>query len=362
MIFEPTPKERRSDLFNFDEEINKIVNELLDPLTRLIVIKGLRRTGKSSILRVSLNEAKLNYILLDMREFSDLDRRTFLYELSEALSKLIKTKKRSIILDNIRAVSFMGMKIDLKGSKEEDPTTRYRTLLRTINEWSKKKKTYFILAIDEAQEIAKLGFDKYLAFVYDNLQNVKIILAGSQVGVLNNILDNPKKPLFGRARIEIETRYFTKKEAKEFLKTGFKEAKIKIEETALNKAIDKLNGVAGWLTLFGWEIVKGNTVENAIRKVTEAGIKIAYEEIQNFLTTRGIGKKRYIEILKALAEGPKKWKELKTHLEINLKRRIPNNQISKYLNELRKYGFIIKKDKIYLIPDPLLKQTILEKF
>ena len=361
MIFEPKPKERKEDLFNYEDEINQIVSELKDPTTRMIVIRGLRRTGKSSILRVSLNESNLNYILLDMREFADIEKRSFLHSLSESLEKTTRKRGR-IILGNIRSVSFLGMKIEVKGIREEDPSIKYKFLMRAIDEWARKKRTYFVLAVDEAQEVAKINFDSYLAFIYDNLPNIKIVLTGSQVGVLNNLLDNPKKPLFGRARIEIETRYFNKREAKEFLKMGFKEAKIEVDEKAIDYGIKKLNGIVGWLTLFGWYIVKGEETENAIKKVVEKGTKIAQEEIGNFLDTRGIGKKRYIEVLKILTDGEKRWKEIKNHLELRLKRTIPNNQISKYLNELTKYGFVTKKQNKYIIPDPMLKQAIITKY
>ncbi len=359
-MFEPIPKERREDLFNFDMEVNKIITGLKDSLTRMIVLKGLRRTGKSSILRVALSEAKLNYVLIDMREFEDLDRRTFSLELSEILNSIIRGRKRAI-LEWIKAVSFVVMKIEL-GKREAEPTFMYKFILRKIDDWARRKKTYFVIAIDEAQELAKINFDKYLAFVYDNLKHIKIVLTGSQVGVLSNILDNPKRPLFGRARIDIDTRYLTKEEAIKFLTQGFKETGIKVDEKTIEYVVSRLNGVAGWLTLFGWYVTKGKTIEEALDKTLELGMKTATEEFQSFLETRGTGKKRYIEVMKILAEGQKRWKEIKTLLEIRLKRNIPNNQISKYLNELRKYGFIMKKNNKYLIPDPLLRRGIISKY
>jgi len=359
-LFEPIPKERREDLFNFEGEVDRIVAGLRDPLTRMIVLKGLRRTGKSSILRVALNEARLNYVLIDMREFEDIDRRVFSLELSETLDGIIRGRRRAIV-ERIKAVSFVGMKIEL-GRRETEPTIMYKFILRRINDWAERRKTYFVIAIDEAQEIAKINFDRYLAFVYDNLRHIKILLTGSQVGVLSNILDNPKKPLFGRARVDIDTRYLTREEALEFLTLGFKEAGIKMDNKTLEYVVNRLGGVAGWLTLFGWHVMKGKTVEEALEKTLELGIKTALEEFQNFLETRGTGKRRYTEVMKILAEGQKRWKEIKTLLEIRLGRNIPNNQISKYLSELRKYGFIIKRNNKYLIPDPILRRGIIDRY
>jgi len=65
--------------------------------------------------------------------------------------------------------------------------------------------------------------------------------------------------------------------------------------------------------------------------------------------------------MKILSEEPKRWSEIKALLEIRLKRIIPNNQITKYLKELRKYGFITKKENKYKIPDPILRKAITRK-
>ncbi|MHA1589334.1 MAG: ATP-binding protein, partial [Candidatus Njordarchaeales archaeon] len=74
--------------------MNTIIKALRDPSVRLIIIKGLRRTGKSSILRVALNLAKYNYILLDMREFAEIDRETFTRAFSKALLDMLREKSK----------------------------------------------------------------------------------------------------------------------------------------------------------------------------------------------------------------------------------------------------------------------------
>jgi len=49
-------------------------------------------------------------------------------------------------------------------------------------------------------------------------------------------------------------------------------------------------------------------------------------------------------------------------MEIKLRRRIANNQITRYLTELVKYGFIEKRENLYYIPDPLLRETIMKEY
>ncbi len=67
MIFDITPKQDRKDFFDREEEIEKL-KELKTPI---ILVLGLRRTGKSSLIRISLNELNLPYIYIDLRMFEE---------------------------------------------------------------------------------------------------------------------------------------------------------------------------------------------------------------------------------------------------------------------------------------------------
>jgi len=58
MYFEITPKTRKEDLFGREYLIDSLVSYFNDNTVRLIVIKGLRRAGKTSLLNVALNESK----------------------------------------------------------------------------------------------------------------------------------------------------------------------------------------------------------------------------------------------------------------------------------------------------------------
>ncbi|RLG06055.1 MAG: ATP-binding protein, partial [Thaumarchaeota archaeon] len=46
MYFDPAPKTKRKDLYNFDEELRKFI-EAINGSDRLILVTGLRRTGKT---------------------------------------------------------------------------------------------------------------------------------------------------------------------------------------------------------------------------------------------------------------------------------------------------------------------------
>ncbi|MGC8975394.1 MAG: AAA family ATPase [Thermoprotei archaeon] len=64
MFFDPRPKRRRVDLYDFDDEFNALKDYLGQPLT---VVSGLRRTGKTSLIMTVLEEMSAPYIFVDMR-------------------------------------------------------------------------------------------------------------------------------------------------------------------------------------------------------------------------------------------------------------------------------------------------------
>ncbi|MGC9105445.1 MAG: hypothetical protein ACP5HQ_03360 [Thermoprotei archaeon] len=50
MFFDPAPKDRREDFFDREEELERL-KSLSSPIT---LVLGLRRTGKSSLIRIAL--------------------------------------------------------------------------------------------------------------------------------------------------------------------------------------------------------------------------------------------------------------------------------------------------------------------
>ena len=64
MLFDLKPKENLKDFFNYTVELGEFVSRLNDDSTRMIRISGLRRTGKSSLLRVGLKKAGARHVLI----------------------------------------------------------------------------------------------------------------------------------------------------------------------------------------------------------------------------------------------------------------------------------------------------------
>ena len=64
MYFDARPKESREDLYDREEELQALRSSLSEPI---VLLTGVRRIGKTSILKVLLNEVDAPYALMDVR-------------------------------------------------------------------------------------------------------------------------------------------------------------------------------------------------------------------------------------------------------------------------------------------------------
>jgi len=343
-------KKRKEEFFNMESELETLKKELLDQNTRMIVVKGLRRTGKSSLMRVALNETKIPHIFIDLRLSTPFTPENFYQYFSKELEKFLKEKTLKKILSKIKGIEISGLKLEFKERK----INIIAEILEEIGKWAENKQV--VLAIDEAQDLRYMkGFDKILAYIYDYVKGIKILIAGSEVGLLDKVLGigNPKAPLFGRAFVEINLKKLSKEKSIEFLKIGFEQAGIKVDEEEINKGVSILDGIIGWLTFYGYLRTRG--YGDALERAIDEGAKLIANEFKQFLDIRQIARRRYIEIMKTLIR-PSRWSEVKRSLRIISN--ASDKQISNYLKELMYYGFIEKGDDLYFISDSLLIEAI----
>ncbi|MEM0313817.1 MAG: ATP-binding protein, partial [Candidatus Bathyarchaeia archaeon] len=93
---------------------------------------------------------------------------------------------------------------------------------------------------------------KLLANIFNTYPNIVFIFTGSMFGLLKTLLE-PKStsPLYGRSPAKLYLQPFTREKAAEFLRKGFQEYREPIKEAEINEAVEKLDGIPGWLTLYG---------------------------------------------------------------------------------------------------------------
>jgi AAA+ ATPase superfamily predicted ATPase len=351
MYFDPTPKKNRADMFGFESEY-KMLKEALYEKERLIVIKGLRRTGKTSLMNVVYKELDQPKIFIDMRELTPLTQENFAkhfyLSINEAMSQVDYLR---VILGKIKSID-VGIKISIRSEE-----STISILLKMINEELKKRRKNMVIFVDEAQLAKQIQADNLFAFIYDYLENIKIVFAGSEVGILDKMLNEEKSALFGRPYLEIEISPVSNEKAMQFLSAGFKEMGYRATEEDLEKIIRKTDGVMGWLTLAGYYVSKYRNLEKGLKKTEEIARSIILSELDRFFENRKEARVRYMLILKLLAKQSLTWAELKRGLEAKVGK-ISNNRFTNYLSALEDYGFITKKEKQYLITDNLLAYAI----
>jgi len=225
------------------------------------------------------------------------------------------------------------------------------------------------VAFDEVQAIrGALGrkFAEVLAHLYDH-SDLKVILSGSEVGLLYDFLgvENPKAPLYGRYFHEVRLRRFNDFESTDFLKRGFEQAKLEVSGEVLEYAVERLDGIVGWLVNFGWKCVQtGEATIKMVNEVLEEAGKLTLGEFNSFLEKHVPADRRLAEVMKAIANGNTRWSEIKRALEKSEKREIADANLSRYLNTLLKATYIEKvvdgRNIYYKITDPILEHTLKE--
>ncbi|RSN68750.1 ATP-binding protein [Candidatus Korarchaeum cryptofilum] len=323
------------------------LRELSDGLKwgKLVIVTGLRRYGKTSLILTYLNEEKLDNIFLDCRLLPPgmISMGSFL-ELLEA--ELTRKSWARRILSRVEGISISEIGIRFK---ERD----LNSLVSVLHALEGK-----ILVIDEAQELrrSRHRFDSIIAYAYDHL-DLKIILSGSQVGLLYRFLrvDDPEAPLYGRPFKEVRMRKLSDEEAMDFLRKGFEQAGMKVSDDILEEA-RRFDGIIGWLTYFGFSMISNReSVEIIERRVS----KLAISELEHALRIYGLAEARYREALKVIATLERaRWTQIKRGIEARIGK-IPSNTLSSILSNLVDSGFLEKTEEGYKIADPVLRSGIL---
>jgi AAA+ ATPase superfamily predicted ATPase len=367
VLFDLTPKRCRRDFYDFEHELEQLHRLYLS--SRVVAVLGPRRVGKTSLILTFLNEWSVPNVFVDCRRVSlssyGASFRGFAEELSRALNAFISSHRgvAGKLLEHLRGVR--GVEIDLSMAKASLRWSRRDrvdvvSLLERLNDFAREEGLRVALVLDELQELQPINVDfaKLIAYAYDHLANVVVILSGSQVGLLYDMLkvDDPASPLFGRAVAEIRMGRLSRGEAVDLLSRGFAEAGVEVGGDVIEKAVDVLDGVVGWLTYFGWSY---SYKVKDLEEVLNAAAMQEAEEMRRFLA-KSRSEKRYRAILKTVAEGKNRWSEIKRSLELLEGIEIDDKNFNELLTRLIKAGFLEKVDEMYKAPDAITARAILK--
>ncbi len=364
--FDLRPKSRLEDFYDRRRELNelRLGIERREPL---ILVLGLRRYGKTSLVLTCMEEYRIPYIYVNCRLLpspSPISPADLVLLFADGLSAFLNRRRSFLekmrnILGRIEGITIVGFNVRIKAAKAS-----YETIIDIFNSINMLGK-HIVVVVDEAQELRRLAryrFDSLLAYVYDHLPNVTVILTGSEIGLLYRLIrkGDPEAPLYGRFYREIKLSPLNSEKSKDFLIKGFKQEGLNPPNWFIDLAVEKLNGVIGWLSYLGYyTAVKGIFTRKVVYDVlTEAG-RIALSELENFLKLRPLARKRYIAILKGIAQlGEASWSRIYRLAEAEAGR-IPKPTFNEMLHNLLDASFIQKKNSVYRIADPVLRYALI---
>ncbi len=338
MLFDERPKEKREELFDRERELEEIKKAVKRPL---VVLTGIRRIGKTSVLKVALKEIDRPSVIIDARGLGpNYGRREFYSLLANALKPSLPRLEG--LLKSVRGIKILGLEIEIGWKGRES--------LSLVELFDRLNEGKMIIAVDEAQKLRgpfSIEIKNAMAHAYDYDRDLTFILTGSEVGLLHEFLgvEDESSPLYGRFIQEVVLERFTEEQSMDFLRRGFEEAGIRIEGGILEQAVKELDGIPGWLTFFGNSCLVGKP---DLKSIKEKAIGLALRELRNLLAGRP---KRYEYALKAIAKGRRSWSEVKGYLEEKEGYTISSSVMHNILENLEKMSLV----KDYTFLDPIYK-------
>jgi len=336
-LFDPSPKSSSKDLFGRDKELHELVDHVGN--RRWVVLLGPRRIGKTSLARCALSKVHGKHVIIDAREENELARAlTLSLGQSSRLSGLqvgggVAPVSASLGITRDFIQTSLGRLLDASGK--------------------------MIILIDEAQWLRNpRGVSMLLAHIYDyHYDKVTMIITGSAVGVMKSILEpSSKSPFYGRAVTTMEIARWSPSTSLSFLNSGCKESHVRYDEGDLSRVVDRLDGIPGWLTLYGYFYSTApESSDKAMKKTINEASKIVRDELEN-ISGMYLGWKRQLMILKELSKGPKGFSEIASDLELN------HTTLSANLEMLHRLRYVSKQtDGDYSIIDPLVSEYLVKQ-
>jgi len=348
MYFDPNPKEKLSDLFDYKRELEELLSAADGE--KVVFIKGLRRTGKTSLMKVAMNEIKHPSAYMDARACST--RREFLEGLIKSFSALMQQVG---IYGKIK--SNLPKEMEISGIKIKLTTDDLYDYAKELDRYLQSSKKRAVLFVDEAQRTKRFDGDAIFASLYDATKNVCFIFSGSEIGLFEEFSGkSSESPFYGRAKRIIAIGPLADEKSTEFLREGFRQIKKDYKEDEIKEAVEKLDGIIGWLTLYGHYRISSSHAR-AIESVLLDAKKITAAEFNEFLKNKQEAKNRYNIIMQSLSKMDLRWSEIKMLLEMKTKTRIGDGRLHEYIKNLQDYSFIEEKEGRYRIADPVMREA-----
>lgn len=362
------------------EEILKELNkEIIKKGSLGFALYGLRRIGKSSILKEFAIRAKNKAIpiFIDVTNIHPFELENFYDTIfAKTIQAFKENKKLPIKINVLEALRSMTAILDIIKKPEislnikeyleikiafKEGKTNLQELLNKsfslIENLSKETKTRAILILDEFQLVQDLEENITWAIrsIVQNWKSASIIVAGSEISMLKQMTSTKTSPFYMLFKIK-EIEPFNKETSMQMLKEKFNRLGIKIDANSLNYIYDITKGYPFYLQWLGDKIL--DLGEKAIDKKL---IDIAYN---NMLVE---GEIIFAADLEKISNGEKNILFELSKETVNLstlakKLNKPIDSIAKLIERLVKKSYLKKIESgLYDFIDPLLKDYLRKK-
>jgi len=353
-LFDLNPKESPEELYGRERELDELVR--LIKAKRWVAVLGPRMVGKTSLIKAAnprLEDAGFKTVYVNL--WGAKRTQGLLNALARGLNSAKGLLERiRYTLGRVEGVSVGPGGVSISVSKR--PMTTTWDLLAAVG----REGGNCVIELDEVQELAVISGHllKLLANIFNTYRNVVFVFTGSLFGLMKTLLEpGPSSPLYGRSPANVYLHPFTKEEATNFLKQGFREYEVKVEDSLIREAVERLNGVPGWLTLYGNNVaVRRLDHKDALKDTISEGLRIVKDELEHYLEGRdSIG---HLAALKAAATAAR-WSEIKGAVEVRKGSTVNDASIYNILESLKAAMLIDEAEGVYRVNDPMLRTLLL---
>jgi len=354
LLFDLKPKDSRADFYGRGNELNEIVG--LIEKGSWVVVLGPRMVGKTSLVKVACNDLAKQYRYAYLNLWGVKTANAFLEALAHGInqSRTLYQKIRNA-LSRIEEFSVGPDSFSIKISRE--PMTRIWDIIAAVG--SLKDDSIFVL--DEVQELYPISRQmlELLANIFNTYKNITFVFTGSMMGLVRALLE-PKStsPLYGRSPAKMYIKPFDGSQSVDFVRRGFKEYGRVIDDSKIKDVVDNLNGIPGWLTLYGnYAAVRKLSHDKAMEETKKEARKIVKDELNHFLQGKDRGS--YIQALRSTSNGAR-WADIKDAIKVRKRSAINDKKVQCIIDNLLNHMLIThnEKDNIYTVTDPLVRYTV----
>jgi len=371
---------------NREEEIARITTLLSGVASgkiNNIVVLGLRRTGKTSLLLNVTDKLpdKTVPVIYDClgtstksmfaRQFVDnvLDAyvrvsgdKVYKEKLSSIIQKGLDWAEKSISEFEVGLAEYVKFRIKLREPKANEDEL-LQSALKYPENLARAKQVTFAIMMDEFQELLKWSEDflKMLRTIVQSQKRVTYAFTGSAPTMIRDLVYKQRSPFY-KQLTEIQVKTLPEEPVHKFVKSRLSKVKLNISTTALDRLVYRSSGFPDYVQRLGLNLYLRSLSKKDWQSIEESSVEDCYEEMLThldgeFTTYFATFSDFEKDALIALAKGKNSPSSIATEI------RKPLSSIPQILIRLVNADVVEKyKEASYRIADPVFSDWLARRY